>query len=134
MTPRFFCFLSLLATRTLSLAIIVSSFIKLRSAKNLGVGDQINNSPYLFKMSLFPLVTTPPLSEDDIKLLKWGPMICMKWIWFCRLAKQNEVIIQRTEFLTGYISLQKSNDNYVINSKSVNQLAWGRRRGCCCWS
>ncbi|WCJ37306.1 Transmembrane 9 superfamily member 12 [Euphorbia peplus] len=96
------------------------------SAENLGellMGDQIDNSPYRFKMntneSLF-LCTTPPLSEHEVKLLKqrtrdlYQVNMILDNLPAMRYAKQNGINIQWTGFPVGYTP-QSSNDDYIIN-------------------
>lgn len=97
-----------------------------KSAENLGellLGDQIDNSPYRFKMnvneSLF-LCTTPPLSEHEVKLLKqrtrdlYQVNVILDNLPALRYATQNGVKIQWTGFPVGYTPLGSEND-YIIN-------------------
>ncbi|XP_027064755.2 transmembrane 9 superfamily member 12 [Coffea eugenioides] len=97
-----------------------------KSAENLGellLGDQIDNSPYRFKMSVnesLYLCTTPPLSEHEVKLLKqrtrdlYQVNVILDNLPALRYATQNGVRIQWTGFPVGYTPLGSEND-YIIN-------------------
>ncbi|CAI0552198.1 unnamed protein product [Linum tenue] len=97
-----------------------------KSAENLGellMGDQIDNSPYRFRMnvneSIF-LCTTPPLSEHEVKLLKqrtrdlYQVNMILDNLPVMRYATQNGIKIQWTGFPVGYTP-QNSNEDYIIN-------------------
>ena len=97
-----------------------------KSAENLGellMGDQIDNSPYRFRMnvneSIF-LCITSPLSEQEVKLLKqrtrdlYQVNMMLDNLPAMRYATQNGVKIQWTGFPIGY-SPPNSNDDYIIN-------------------
>ncbi|KAL5726297.1 Transmembrane 9 superfamily member 12 [Ranunculus cassubicifolius] len=97
-----------------------------KSAENLGellMGDQIDNSPYRFRMnvneSVF-LCTTKPLNEHDVKLFKqrtrdlYQVNMILDNLPAMRFAKQNGVNIQWTGFPVGYNPPQ-TDDDYVIN-------------------
>lgn len=97
-----------------------------KSAENLGellMGDQIDNSPYRFRMnvneSIF-LCITSPLSEQQVKLLKqrtrdlYQVNMMLDNLPAMRYATQNGVKIQWTGFPIGY-SPPNSNDDYIIN-------------------
>lgn len=97
-----------------------------KSAENLGellMGDQIDNSPYRFRMNVNETVylcTTSPLNEHDVKLLKqrtrdlYQVNMILDNLPAMRFAKQNGVNIQWTGFPVGYTPPQ-SNDDYIIN-------------------
>ncbi|KAJ9169891.1 hypothetical protein P3X46_018038 [Hevea brasiliensis] len=97
-----------------------------KSAENLGellMGDQIDNSPYRFRMNINEsvfLCTTPPLSEHEVKLLKqrtrdlYQVNMILDNLPAMRYATQNGVNIQWTGFPVGYTP-QNSNDDYIIN-------------------
>ena len=97
-----------------------------KSAENLGellMGDQIDNSPYRFRMNVnetIYLCTTSPLNEHDVKLLKqrtrdlYQVNMILDNLPAMRFAKQNGVNIQWTGFPVGYTPPQ-SNDDYIIN-------------------
>ncbi|XP_071907238.1 transmembrane 9 superfamily member 12-like [Coffea arabica] len=97
-----------------------------KSAENLGellLGDQIDNSPYRFKMNVnesLYLCTTPPLSEHEVKLLKqrtrdlYQVNVILDNLPALRYATQNGVRIQWTGFPVGYTPLGSEND-YIIN-------------------
>lgn len=97
-----------------------------KSAENLGellMGDQIDNSPYRFRMNVnesLYLCTTNPLNADEVKLMKqrtrdlYQVNMILDNLPVLRYAKQNGVSIQWTGFPVGYTSPQ-SNDDYVIN-------------------
>ncbi|KNA15496.1 hypothetical protein SOVF_097760 [Spinacia oleracea] len=97
-----------------------------KSAENLGellMGDQIDNSPYRFRMnkneSVF-LCITSPLNEEQVKLLKqrtrdlYQVNMILDNLPAMRFANQNGVKIQWTGFPIGY-SPANSNDDYIIN-------------------
>ncbi|MCL7033325.1 hypothetical protein MKW94_030246 [Papaver nudicaule] len=97
-----------------------------KSAENLGellMGDQIDNSPYRFKMntneSLY-LCTTAPLNENEVKLLKqrtrdlYQVNMILDNLPAMRYATQNGIKIQWTGYPVGYASPQ-SNEDYIIN-------------------
>ncbi|KAF7146805.1 hypothetical protein RHSIM_Rhsim04G0031900 [Rhododendron simsii] len=97
-----------------------------KSAENLGellMGDQIDNSPYRFRMNVNESVficTTPALSEHEVKLLKqrtrdlYQVNMILDNLPAMRYAQQNGVKIQWTGFPVGY-SPPNSNDDYIIN-------------------
>lgn len=97
-----------------------------KSAENLGellMGDQIDNSPYRFRMNVNEsvyLCTTNPLREHEVKLLKqrtrdlYQVNMVLDNLPAMRFAKQNEVNIQWTGFPVGYTP-QGSNEDYIIN-------------------
>ncbi|CAN1127930.1 Transmembrane 9 superfamily member 12 [Linum perenne] len=97
-----------------------------KSAENLGellMGDQIDNSPYKFKMNVNEsvyLCTTPPLSEHEVKLLKqrtrdlYQVNMILDNLPVMRYASQNGIKIQWTGFPVGYTP-QNSNEDYFIN-------------------
>ncbi|XP_031287165.1 transmembrane 9 superfamily member 12-like [Pistacia vera] len=97
-----------------------------KSAKNLGellMGDQIDNSPYRFRMNLNEtifLCIMNPLSEHEVKLLKqrtrdlYQVNMILDNLPVMRYAKQNGVTIQWTGFPVGYTPAN-SNDDYIIN-------------------
>ncbi|KAB5527776.1 hypothetical protein DKX38_021623 [Salix brachista] len=97
-----------------------------KSAENLGellMGDQIDNSPYRFRMNVNEsvyLCTTKPLSEHEVKLLKqrtrdlYQVNMILDNLPVMRYAKQNGIDIQWTGFPVGYTP-QNSNEDYIIN-------------------
>ncbi|XP_047948351.1 transmembrane 9 superfamily member 12-like [Salvia hispanica] len=97
-----------------------------KSAENLGellMGDQIDNSPYRFRMNVnesLYLCTTPELSENDVKLLKqrtrdlYQVNMILDNLPAMRFTNQNGVKIQWTGYPVGYTP-QNSNDDYIIN-------------------
>ncbi|XP_057466488.1 transmembrane 9 superfamily member 12-like [Actinidia eriantha] len=97
-----------------------------KSAENLGellMGDQIDNSPYRFRMNINEsvfLCTTSPLSEHEVKLLKqrtrdmYQVNMILDNLPAMRYAQQNGVKIQWTGFPVGYTP-PNSNDDYIIN-------------------
>ncbi|XP_057440846.1 transmembrane 9 superfamily member 12-like [Lotus japonicus] len=97
-----------------------------KSAENLGellMGDQIDNSPYLFHMNVNQsvyLCTTPPLNENEVKLLKqrthdlYQVNMILDNLPVMRFATQNGVKIQWTGFPVGYTPPDGSAD-YIIN-------------------
>lgn len=97
-----------------------------KSAENLGellMGDQIDNSPYRFRMnkneSIY-LCTTSPLNEHEVKLLKqrtrdlYQVNMILDNLPAMRFANQNGIKIQWTGFPVGYTP-PNSNDDYIIN-------------------
>ncbi|KAL6312072.1 hypothetical protein AAG906_027281 [Vitis piasezkii] len=75
------------------------------------MGDQIDNSPYRFRMNVnetIYLCTTSPLNEHDVKLLKqrtrdlYQVNMILDNLPAMRFAKQNGVNIQWTGFPVGY--------------------------------
>ncbi|KAM0040128.1 putative nonaspanin (TM9SF) [Helianthus debilis subsp. tardiflorus] len=97
-----------------------------KSAENLGellMGDQIDNSPYRFRMnvneSVF-LCTTRPLSEHEVKLLKqrthdlYQVNMILDNLPAMRFAYQNGHKVQWTGFPIGY-SPPNVDDVYIIN-------------------
>ncbi|KAJ8748235.1 hypothetical protein K2173_000643 [Erythroxylum novogranatense] len=97
-----------------------------KSAENLGellMGDQIDNSPYRFRMNINEsvyLCTTNPLSEHEVKLLKqrtrdlYQVNMILDNLPVMRYAKPNGISIQWTGFPVGFTP-QNSNDDYIIN-------------------
>ena len=97
-----------------------------KSAENLGellMGDQIDNSPYRFRMNVnetIYLCTTNSLNEHEVKLLKqrtrdlYQVNMILDNLPAMRFATQNGVSIQWTGFPVGYTPPQ-SNDDYIIN-------------------
>ncbi|OUZ99533.1 Nonaspanin (TM9SF) [Macleaya cordata] len=97
-----------------------------KSAENLGellMGDQIDNSPYRFKMNVNEsvyLCTTNPLNENEVKLLKqrtrdlYQVNMILDNLPAMRYAKQNGINIQWTGYPVGYAPPQ-SNEDYIIN-------------------
>ncbi|PIN15964.1 Endosomal membrane protein, EMP70 [Handroanthus impetiginosus] len=97
-----------------------------KSAENLGellMGDQIDNSPYRFRMNINETVflcKTPPLSEYEVKLLKqrtrdmYQVNMILDNLPAMRFTDQNGVKIQWTGYPVGY-SPPNSNDDYIIN-------------------
>ncbi|KAJ4730297.1 Transmembrane 9 superfamily member [Melia azedarach] len=97
-----------------------------KSAENLGellMGDQIDNSPYRFRMNVNETVflcITNLLSEHEVKLLKqrtrdlYQVNMILDNLPVMRYAKQNGVTIQWTGFPVGYTP-GNSNDDYIIN-------------------
>lgn len=97
-----------------------------KSAENLGellLGDQIDNSPYRFRMNVNETVylcTTSPLNENEVKLLKqrtrdlYQVNMILDNLPAMRFAQQNGVNIQWTGFPVGYTP-PNSNDDYIIN-------------------
>lgn len=97
-----------------------------KSAENLGellMGDQIDNSPYRFRMNVNEsvyLCTTKPLTEHEVKLLKqrtrdlYQVNMILDNLPVMRYARQNGMDIQWTGFPVGYTP-QNSNDDYIIN-------------------
>ncbi|KAM7269902.1 hypothetical protein ACFE04_029116 [Oxalis oulophora] len=97
-----------------------------KSAENLGellMGDQIDNSPYRFRMNVNETVylcTTNPLNENEVKLLKqrtrdlYQVNMILDNLPAMRYATQNGVKIQWTGFPVGY-SPPNSKEDYIIN-------------------
>ncbi|CAL5406116.1 unnamed protein product [Camellia sinensis] len=97
-----------------------------KSAENLGellMGDQIDNSPYRFRMNINEsvfLCITSPLSEHEVKLLKqrtrdlYQVNMILDNLPAMRFAQQNGNKIQWTGFPVGYTP-PDSNEDYVIN-------------------
>ncbi|KAE9595313.1 putative nonaspanin (TM9SF) [Lupinus albus] len=97
-----------------------------KSAENLGellMGDQIDNSPYRFRMNVnetIYLCTTTPLNEHEVKLLKqrtrdvYQVNMILDNLPVMRYANQNGVKIQWTGFPVGYTP-PDGNADYIIN-------------------
>ncbi|CAH2068569.1 unnamed protein product [Thlaspi arvense] len=97
-----------------------------KSAENLGellMGDQIDNSPYRFRMNVNEstfLCITSPLSEHEVKLLKqrthdlYQVNMILDNLPAMRYSTQNGVKIQWTGFPVGY-SPPNSEKDYIIN-------------------
>ncbi|GMY09590.1 transmembrane 9 superfamily member 12 [Fagus crenata] len=97
-----------------------------KSAENLGellMGDQIDNSPYRFRMNVNETVylcTTDPLNEHQVKLLKqrtrdlYQVNMILDNLPAMRFSRQNGVNIQWTGYPVGYTP-QNSNEDYIIN-------------------
>lgn len=97
-----------------------------KSAENLGellMGDQIDNSPYRFKMNVNQsvyLCTTPSLSEHEVKLLKqrthdlYQVNMILDNLPAMRYASQNGIRVQWTGFPVGYTP-PESTEDYIIN-------------------
>ncbi|GFP85470.1 transmembrane 9 superfamily member 12 [Phtheirospermum japonicum] len=97
-----------------------------KSAENLGellMGDQIDNSPYRFRMNVnesLYICTTPLLSDNDVKLLKqrtrdlYQVNMILDNLPAMRFTNQNGVKIQWTGYPVGYTP-PGSNDDYIIN-------------------
>lgn len=97
-----------------------------KSAENLGellMGDQIDNSPYRFRMNTNETVylcTTPHLNEHEVKLLKqrtrdlYQVNMILDNLPAMRFTKQNGVNIQWTGYPVGYTP-PNSDDDYIIN-------------------
>ncbi|KAL3810559.1 hypothetical protein ACJIZ3_000682 [Penstemon smallii] len=96
-----------------------------KSAENLGellMGDQIDNSPYRFRMNVNEsvyLCTSAPLSENEVKLLKqrtrdlYQVNMNLDNLPAMRFADQNGIKIQWTGYPVGFAP--NSNDYYIIN-------------------
>ncbi|KAL0008708.1 hypothetical protein SO802_010210 [Lithocarpus litseifolius] len=96
-----------------------------KSAENLGellMGDQIDNSPYRFRMNVNETVylcTTPPLKENEVKLLKqrtrdlYQVNMILDNLPAMRFSRQNDVSIQWTGYPVGFT--QNNNEDYIIN-------------------
>ncbi|CAN6246299.1 unnamed protein product [Urochloa humidicola] len=97
-----------------------------KSAENLGellMGDQIDNSPYRFRVNVnesLYLCTTDPLGEADVKLLKqrshdlYQVNMILDNLPVRRFTEQNGMIIQWTGYPVGYIP-EGTTDVYIIN-------------------
>lgn len=97
-----------------------------KSAENLGellMGDQIDNSPYRFRVNVSEsvyLCTSQPLTEQDVKLLKqrtrdmYQVNMILDNLPAMRFTKQNGVNIQWTGYPVGYTP-PNSNDDYIVN-------------------
>ncbi|CAI8583177.1 unnamed protein product [Vicia faba] len=106
-----------------------------KSAENLGellMGDQIDNSPYRFRMNVnetIYLCTTSPLNEHEVKLLKQQTRNLYKVnmifdnLPVMRYTSQNGVKIQWIGFPVGYTPTDRSVD-YIINhlNKTASHL------------
>lgn len=96
-----------------------------KSAENLGellMGDQIDNSPYRFRMNVNETVylcTTQPLKENEVKLLKqrtrdlYQVNMILDNLPAMRYSRQNDVSIQWTGYPVGFT--QNNNEDYIIN-------------------
>lgn len=97
-----------------------------KSAENLGellMGDQIDNSPYRFRMRLNEsvyLCTTKPLNEHEVKLLKqrthdlYQVNMILDDLPVMRFETQKGQMFQWTGFPVGFTS-QQGYDDYIIN-------------------
>jgi len=97
-----------------------------KSAENLGellMGDQIDNSPYRFRMNVNETVflcTTSPLNEHQVKLLKqrtrdmYQVNMILDNLPAMRFVKQNGINFQWTGFPVGYTPTN-GNEDYIIN-------------------
>lgn len=96
-----------------------------KSAENLGellMGDQIDNSPYRFRMNVNESVylCTTPLNEHEVKLLKqrsrdlYQVNMNLDNLPALRYTSQSGIKIPWTGFPVGY-SPQEGNDDYLIN-------------------
>lgn len=97
-----------------------------KSAENLGellMGDQIDNSPYRFRVNVSEslyLCTTSPLTEYEVKLLKqrtrdlYQVNMILDNLPVMRYTQQNGMTIQWTGFPVGYTP-NGANDDYIIN-------------------
>ncbi|XP_059449776.1 transmembrane 9 superfamily member 12-like isoform X2 [Corylus avellana] len=97
-----------------------------KSAENLGellTGDQIDNSPYRFRMNVNETVylcTTSPLNEHQVKLLKqrtrdlYQVNMIPDNLPAMRFEEQNGINFQWTGFPVGYTP-PNSNEDYIIN-------------------
>lgn len=105
-----------------------------KSAENLGellMGDQIDNSPYRFRMNVnesLYLCTTDPLNEDEVKLFKqrihdlYQVNMILDNLPAMRYAEQKGIPIQWTGFPVGYTASDSSNDYYIINHLKLKVL------------
>lgn len=96
-----------------------------KSAENLGellMGDQIDNSPYRFRMNVNETVylcTTHPLKENEVKLLKqrtrdlYQVNMILDNLPAMRYSRQNDVSIQWTGYPVGFT--QNNKEDYIIN-------------------
>ncbi|OAY70911.1 Transmembrane 9 superfamily member 12, partial [Ananas comosus] len=97
-----------------------------KSAENLGellMGDQIDNSPYRFRVNVSEslyLCTTNPLNENEVKLLKqrtrdlYQVNMILDNLPVLRFTEQNGLTVQWTGFPVGYTPVGSSED-YIIN-------------------
>lgn len=97
-----------------------------KSAENLGellMGDQIDNSPYRFRVNVnesLYLCTTKGLNENDAKLLKqrtgdlYQVNMMLDNLPVMHFTEQNGVTVQWTGFPVGYTPAGSSED-YIIN-------------------
>lgn len=97
-----------------------------KSAENLGellMGDQIDNSPYRFRVNVnesLYLCTTTPLDEANVKLLKqrshdlYQVNMILDNLPVRRFTEQNGITIQWTGYPVGYIP-EGTSDVYIIN-------------------
>ncbi|KAJ1280770.1 hypothetical protein BS78_04G258300 [Paspalum vaginatum] len=97
-----------------------------KSAENLGellMGDQIDNSPYRFRVNVnesLYLCTTNALDEADVKLLKqrsrdlYQVNMILDNLPVRRFTEQNGMTIQWTGYPVGYIP-EGTTDVYIIN-------------------
>ncbi|KAJ8899270.1 hypothetical protein K2173_017305 [Erythroxylum novogranatense] len=96
------------------------------SSENLGqriLGDQIVNSPYMFRMNVnesFYLCTTSPLNQQEVRLLKqrtndlYQVNMILDNLPVMRYAEHNGINIRWTGFPVGYNTYYNDND-YIIN-------------------
>ncbi|XP_057954733.1 transmembrane 9 superfamily member 12 [Malania oleifera] len=104
-----------------------------KSAENLGellMGDQIDNSPYRFRMNVNETVylcTTNPLNEHEVKLLKqrtrdlYQVNMILDNLPARRFAVRDGLKIQWTGFPVGYTP-RDGNDDYIINHMKFTVL------------
>ncbi|KAI4981622.1 hypothetical protein ZWY2020_022114 [Hordeum vulgare] len=97
-----------------------------KSAENLGellMGDQIDNSPYRFRVNVnesLYLCTTSPLDEGDVNLLKqrsrdlYQVNMILDNLPVRRFTEQNGMTIQWTGYPVGYTP-EGTSDVYIIN-------------------
>jgi transmembrane 9 superfamily member 2/4 len=97
-----------------------------KSAENLGellMGDQIDNSPYRFRINVnesLYLCTTSPLNEHDVTLLKqrtrdlYQVNMILDNLPVLRYTNQNGAVIQWTGFPVGYTP-EGSSEDYIVN-------------------
>lgn len=95
-----------------------------KSAENLGellMGDQIDNSPYKFKVNMnqsIYLCTTDPLNDHDVKLLKersrylYQVNMILDNLPVMSFSERNGVSTQWTGFHIGYTS---GDDDFIVN-------------------
>jgi len=95
-----------------------------KSAENLGellMGDQIDNSPYKFKVNMnqsIYLCTTDPLNDHDVKLLKertrylYQVNMILDNLPVMSFSDRNGVSTQWTGFHIGYTS---GDDDFIVN-------------------
>ncbi|KAK4751336.1 hypothetical protein SAY87_004818 [Trapa incisa] len=99
-----------------------------KSAENLGellMGDQIDNSPYRFRMNMNEsvyLCTTKGLNENEVKLLNqrtrdlYQVNMILDNLPAMRYVNQNGATVQWTGFPVGYAPTDKNrNEDYIIN-------------------